>query len=51
MSLLKGIVSVTVDAGNEKEIKDYNLKQIKIIKRHRSKGEKVNLDELKQLED
>ena len=51
VSLLKGIVSVTVDAGNEKEIKDYNLKQIKIIKRHRSKGEKVNLDELKQLED
>lgn len=51
VSLLKGIVSVTVDAGNEKEIKDYNLKQIKIIKLHRSKGEKVNLDELKQLED
>ena len=51
VSLLKGIVSVTVDAGNEKEIKDYNLKQIRIIKRHRSKGEKVNLDELKQLED
>lgn len=51
VSLLKGIVSVTVDAENEKEIKDYNLKQIKIIKLHRSKGEKVNLDELKQLED
>ena len=45
VSLLEGLVSVTVDAGN------YNLKQIKIIKRHRSKGEKVNLDELKQLED
>ena len=51
VSLLKGIVSVTVDAENEKEIKDYNLKQIKIIKLHLSKGEKVNLDELKQLED
>lgn len=51
VSLLKGIVSVTVDAENEKEIKDYNLKQIKIIKLHRSKGEKVNLDEPKQLED
>ena len=37
----------------EDVIKKYpqRQKQIKIIKLHRSKGEKVNLDELKQLED
>lgn len=51
VSLLKGIVSVTIDSETEKEIKEYKLKQIKILKRHRSKGEKVNMDELKQLED
>ena len=52
VSVLKGIVSVTVDEGSEKEIKDYKIKEIKIIKRSSSKREeKVNMDELKQLED
>ena len=38
--------------GDEKEIKDYRLKDVKIIKRNSAKQEeKVDLEELKQLED
>ena len=52
ISVLKGIVSVKVDEGDEKEIKDYRLKDVKIIKRSSAKREeKVDVEELKQLED
>lgn len=52
VSLLKGIVSVTVDGDIEKEIKDYKVKDIKVLKRHHSKSnEKADMEKLKQLED
>lgn len=52
VSVLKGIVSVTVEAGSEKELRDYKIKDVKVIKRSNARSdEKVNMDELKQLED
>lgn len=52
VSAIKGIVSVAVEDGDIKEIKDYKLKDVKVLKRSNSKREeKVNMAELKQLED
>lgn len=52
VSVLKGIVSVTIDSDAEKELKDYTIKQIKVIKRHSAKNEeKIDMEELRQLED
>ena len=52
VSVIKGVVSVAVENGDIKEIRDYKLKDIKVIKRNNSKREeKVNMAELKQLED
>lgn len=52
VSAIKGIISVAVEDGDIKEIKDYKLKDVKVLKRSNSKREeKVNMAELKQLED
>ncbi|MBQ8526737.1 MAG: stage 0 sporulation family protein [Clostridia bacterium] len=52
VSILKGIVSVAVENGVEKEIKDYKTEEIKILKKAMVKDEeKVDMRSLKQLED
>ena len=52
VSVLKGIISVAVDKDNEKELRDYKIKEVKVLKRNSAKNEeKVNMAELKQLED
>ncbi len=52
VSAIKGIVSVAVEDGDVKEIRDYKLKDVKVLKRSNAKrDEKVNMAELKQLED
>lgn len=52
VSILKGIVSVAVENGTEKEIKDYHTDEIKILKKAVIKNEeKVDMKSLKQLED
>ena len=52
VSILKGIVSVAVENGTEKEIKDYHTYEIKILKKAVIKNEeKVDMKSLKQLED
>ena len=52
VSILKGIVSVAVENGTEKEIKDYKTDEIKILKKAMVKDEeKVDMKSLKQLED
>ena len=52
VSILKGIVSVAVENGMEKEIKDYKTDEIKILKKATVKDEeKVDMKTLKQLED
>lgn len=51
VSILKGIVTVTV-GDEEKTIKDYRIKDVKILKRSsRRDEEKIDMSELKQLED
>lgn len=51
VSILKGIVTVTV-GDEEKTIKDYKIKDVKILKRSsRRDEEKIDMSELKQLED
>ena len=51
VSILKGIATVTVGE-EEKSVKDYNVKELKVLKRaSRRDDEKVNMAELKQLED
>ncbi len=51
VSILKGIVTVTVGE-EEKTVNDYKIKNVKILKRgSRKEEEKVNMAELKQLED
>lgn len=52
VSILKGIITVAVDRENEKELHDYKIKDVKVLKRSSNKSEeKVNMEELKQLED
>ena len=52
VSILKGIVSVAVESGSEKEIRDYKTDEIKILKKAMVKDEeKVDMKSLKQLED
>lgn len=52
VSILKGIVSVAVENGVEKEIKDYKTDEIKILKKATVRDtEKVDMKSLKALED
>lgn len=52
VSILKGIVSVAIENGTEKEIKDYKTDEIKILKKAAVKDEeKVDMKSLKELED
>ncbi len=52
VSLLKGIVSVAVENGSEKEIKEYKTDDIKILKNTVARSdEQVDMKTLKQLED
>ena len=52
VSILKGIITVAVDRETEKELRDYKIKDVKVLKRSSNKSEeKVNMEELKQLED
>ena len=51
VNVLKGIVTVAV-GDEDKTLKDFNVKEVKIIKRNNRKDEeKVNMAELKGLED
>ncbi len=51
VSILKGIVTVTVGE-EEKQVREYKVKDLKILKHaSRKNEEKVNMAELKQLED
>ncbi len=51
VSVLKGIVTVAVGE-EDKTVKDYSVKDVKILKRNKSKEEeKINMAELKGLED
>jgi len=46
------MISVAVDKDAEKELKNYAIKDVKVLKRSSGKSEeKVNMEELKQLED
>lgn len=52
VSMLKGIVSVTIDGEGEKEVREYTTDKIKILKNvHHKNEEKVDMKTLKQLED
>ncbi len=52
VSMLKGIVSVTIDGEGEKEVREYTTDKIKILKNvHHKSEEKVDMKTLKQLED
>lgn len=52
ISILKGILTVAVEKGSEKELHDFKTDEVKVLKRNSSKREeKVNMEELKQLED
>jgi len=52
VSLLKGIVTVTVENNSEKEIKEYKTDDIKILKNTVVKNdEQIDMKTLKQLED
>jgi len=51
VSILKGIATVTVGE-EEKQVREYKVKQLKVLKRaSRKEEEKVDMSELKQLED
>ncbi len=52
VSMLKGIVSVTIDGDGEKEVREYTTDKIKILKNvHHRNEEKIDMKTLKQLED
>ena len=52
VSMLKGIVSVTIEGDGEKEVREYTTDKSKIIKNvHHRNEEKVDMKTLKQLED
>ena len=51
VSVLKGILTVAVESGDEKHLKDYHVDDVKIIKKAVVKNdEKVDMAELKKLE-
>ncbi len=51
VSVLKGIITVAVESGDEKHLKDYHVDDLKIIKKAAVKNEeKVDMAELKKLE-
>ncbi len=51
VSALKGIITVAVENGDEKHLKDYHVDELKIIKKAAMKNEeKVDMAELKKLE-
>lgn len=51
VSVLKGIITVAVESGDEKHLKDYHVDEVKIIKKATVKNdEKVDMAELKKLE-
>ncbi|MBQ4528125.1 MAG: stage 0 sporulation family protein [Clostridia bacterium] len=51
VSPLKGIVTVAVEKGEEKELKDYKVEEVKILKKTVIKNdEKIDMAELKKLE-
>ncbi|MBO7289724.1 MAG: stage 0 sporulation family protein [Clostridia bacterium] len=51
VSVLKGILTVAVENGDEKRLKDYKVEDVKIIKKATVKNdEKVDMAELKKLE-
>ena len=51
VSVLKGILTVAVENGDEKRLKDYKVEDVKIIKKAIVKNdEKVDMAELKKLE-
>lgn len=53
ISLLKELVKVRLDKGNETDLKIYSASQVKVIKdvSREEIDEEINIDELKQLED
>lgn len=51
VSPLKGIVTVAIENGEEKELKDYKVEEVKILKKAAVKNdEKIDMAELKKLE-
>jgi len=50
VSVLKGILSVAVEDGDEKKLKDYHVDEVKIIKKAIVKEENIDMAELKMLE-
>lgn len=51
VSPLKGIVTVAIENGDEKELKDYKVEEVKILKKATVKNdEKIDMAELKKLE-
>lgn len=51
VSLLKGIVTVAVEHGDEKELKEFKVDELKILKKsHVKNNEDVDMAELKKLE-
>lgn len=52
VSILKGLVSVVIENGDEKEVKEYNVDDLKILKKvvEKKEEEQVDMKELKKLE-
>lgn len=50
VNVLRQLVKVIVDVGDEKEIKEYNVEQLKFKKRHKKEKLEVSTEELKELE-
>ena len=52
VSILKGLVSVVIEKGEEKEVKEYNVDEIKILKKvvEKKEEEPIDMKELKKLE-
>jgi len=50
VSVLKGIITVAIDHGDEKQLKDYHVDEVKILKKAAVKEENVDMAELEKLE-
>lgn len=50
VNVLRQLVKVIVDVGDEKEIKEYNVEHLKFKKRHKKEKLEVSTEELKELE-
>ena len=52
VSILKGLVSVVIEKGEEKEVKEYKVDEIKILKKvvEKKEEEPIDMKELKKLE-